>query len=42
MRIYTLSVNFSDDVFENPGNAGTIKLPSHTLVDLTYTPWIFH
>jgi iron complex outermembrane receptor protein len=30
-------VNFSDDVFENPENAGTIKLPSHTLVDLTYT-----
>lgn len=30
-------VNFSDDVFENAGNSGTIKLPSHTLVDLSYT-----
>jgi outer membrane receptor protein involved in Fe transport len=30
-------VNFSDDIFENAGNSGTIKLPSHTLVDLSYT-----
>lgn len=30
-------VNFSDDVFASPNNNGTVKLPSHTLVDMSLT-----
>ena len=30
-------VNFSDSAFDSPNNMGTVKLPSHTLVDMSFT-----